>query len=260
MPEGSVVPLADWITIGDLQVRWAFQVDTLSVVMMLVVSGVGTLIHIYAIGYMHEDVRHNGDPRRFRRFFVFMNLFIAMMMILVSGDNYLMLFVGWEGVGLCSYLLIGFWYEKGKDGIGNSLAAKKAMVTNRMGDFGLLLAIFAMFWTFGSLDFHDVFEAAPEVAAAAPARDPVHYAVHVCWRDGQIGPAPAVCLAPGCHGWPYPGFGSDPCRHDGHRRRLSDHPFGGAVCACSAGAELVWQSSGQPPPCLPPPSRSAVRY
>src|SRR5512139_3700864 len=92
-PEGSVVPLADWITIGDLKIPWAFQVDTLSVTMMLVVSGVGTLIHIYAIGYMHEDVRHNGDPSRFRRFFVFMNLFIAMMMILISGDNYLMLFV-----------------------------------------------------------------------------------------------------------------------------------------------------------------------
>jgi NADH-quinone oxidoreductase subunit L len=168
-PEGMVVPLADWITIGDLHVRWAFQVDTLSVVMMLVVSGVGTLIHIYAIGYMHEDVRHNGDPARFRRFFVFMNLFIAAMMILVSGDNYLMLFVGWEGVGLCSYLLIGFWYEKGKDGIGNALAAKKAMVVNRVGDFGFLLAIFTMFWAFGSLDFHTVFERAPEVAAASPA-------------------------------------------------------------------------------------------
>ena len=158
LPEGAVVPLADWITIGTLQVRWAFQVDTLSVVMMLVVSGVGTLIHIYAIGYMHEDVRHNGDPKRFRRFFVYMNLFIAMMMILISGNNYLMLFVGWEGVGLCSYLLIGFWYEKGKDGIGNALAAKKAMVVNRVGDFGLLLAIFTIFWTFGSLDFQTVFE------------------------------------------------------------------------------------------------------
>ncbi len=79
--------------------------------MMLVVSGVGTLIHIYAIGYMHEDVRFKNDPGRFRRFFVFLNLFIAMMMILVSGNSYMMLFVGWEGVGLCSFLLIGFWYE-----------------------------------------------------------------------------------------------------------------------------------------------------
>jgi NADH-quinone oxidoreductase subunit L len=163
-----VVPLADWINIGDLNIRWAFQVDTLSVTMMLVVSGVGTLIHIYAIGYMHEDVRHNGDPSRFRRFFVFMNLFIAAMMILVSGDNYMMLFVGWEGVGLCSYLLIGFWYEKGKDGIGNALAAKKAMVTNRIGDFGFLLAAFTIFWTFGTFEFHTIFEKAPEIAATNP--------------------------------------------------------------------------------------------
>ncbi len=167
-PQGEVVRLADWITIGDLKLTWAFQVDTLSTVMMLVVSGVGTLIHIYAIGYMHEDVRHNGDPSRFRRFFVFMNLFIVMMMILVSSNNYLMLFVGWEGVGLCSYLLIGFWYDKGKDGIGNSIAAKKAFVVNRVGDFGFLIAIFIMFWAFRTFDFHIVSELAPQIAAAAP--------------------------------------------------------------------------------------------
>ena len=168
-PEGLVVPVAEWINIGNFNVQWALQVDTLSVVMMLVVSGVGTLIHIYAIGYMHEDVRHNGDPSRFRRFFVFMNLFIAMMMFLVSGDNYLVLFVGWEGVGLCSFLLIGFWYEKGKDGIGNAQAAKKAMITNRVGDFGLILAIFMIFWNFGTLNFHEVMERAPEVASLAPS-------------------------------------------------------------------------------------------
>jgi NADH-quinone oxidoreductase subunit L len=167
-PEGSNVPLADWITIGTLQVRWAFQVDTLSATMMLVVSGVGTLIHVYAIGYMHEDVRLNEDPGRFRRFFVFLNLFIATMMILVSSDNYLMLFVGWEGVGLCSYLLIGFWYEKGQDGIGNALAAKKAFVVNRMGDFGFLIAAFTMFWAFGTFNFNQIFDKAPQVAAATP--------------------------------------------------------------------------------------------
>ncbi len=167
-PEGEVVRLADWIVIGSLAIPWAFQVDTLSVVMMLVVSGVGTLIHIYAIGYMHEDVRHNGDPARFRRFFVFLNLFIAFMMALVSGNNYMMLFVGWEGVGLCSYLLIGFWYEKGKDGIGNSLAAKKAMIANRVGDFGFLLAAFTIFWTFGTFNFHEIFPQVEEMAAAQP--------------------------------------------------------------------------------------------
>jgi len=167
-PEGVTVPLVDWITIGSLTVRWAFRVDTLSVVMMLVVSGVGTLIHVYSIGYMHNDVRHNGDEGRFTRFFIFMNLFIAAMMILVSADNFLMMFVGWEGVGLCSYLLIGFWFEKGKDGIGNANAAKKAFITNRIGDFGLLIAMFLIFVNFGTFQFDEVFSQAAAVAAAKP--------------------------------------------------------------------------------------------
>jgi NADH-quinone oxidoreductase subunit L len=168
-PEGMVVPLAEWIHIGELNLRWAIQVDTLSVTMMLVVSGVGSLIHIYAIGYMHEDVRHNGDPGRYQRFFVFFNLFILAMMVLVSADNYLMLFVGWEGVGLCSYLLIGFWYDKGQGGIGNAIAAKKAFVTNRVGDFGFLLAAFTMFGAFRSFEFKAVFDQAPEIAAILPS-------------------------------------------------------------------------------------------
>ncbi len=168
-PEAVTIPFLDWINIGTLELPWAFRVDTLSVTMMLVVGGVGTLIHIYAIGYMHEDVRHHNDPSRYRRFFVFFNLFIAMMMILVSADNYLMLFVGWEGVGLCSYLLIGFWYDKGKDGIGNALAGKKAFITNRIGDFGFLIAAFLMFQYFGSFNFDVINEMAPAVAAAAPA-------------------------------------------------------------------------------------------
>ncbi len=167
-PEGTTITLLEWINTGALQVNWAFRVDTLSVTMMLVVSGVGTLIHIYAAGYMHYDVRFNGDPSRYRRFFVYFNLFILAMMILVSADNYLMLFVGWEGVGLCSYLLIGFWFEKGADGIANASAAKKAFLVNRIGDFGLLIALFLMFWNFGSLQFDAVFAKAPEVAMAAP--------------------------------------------------------------------------------------------
>ncbi len=169
--EAVVVPFADWITIGSLHIPWNFRVDTLSVTMMLVVSGVGTLIHIYAIGYMHEDVRFKNDPGRFRRFFVFLNLFIAMMMILVSGDSYLMLFVGWEGVGLCSFLLIGFWYDMdtlGRPSWANSNAAKKAFITNRIGDFGFLLAALTMFWYFGSVQFGEVFGLAEEMAAAQP--------------------------------------------------------------------------------------------
>ncbi len=169
--EAVVVPFADWIHIGDLNVAWNFRVDTLSVLMMLVVSGVGTLIHIYAIGYMHEDVRFKNDLGRYRRFFVFMNLFIAMMMILVSGDSYLMLFVGWEGVGLCSFLLIGFWYDMdtlGRPSFANANAARKAFIVNRIGDFGFLVAGFTMFWWFKDLSFAGVFTQAGQIASVAP--------------------------------------------------------------------------------------------
>ena len=145
---------------------WALKVDTLSATMMLVVSGVGTLIHIYAIGYMQRDVHHNGDPERYTRFFVYFNLFIVAMMTLVTANNYLMLFVGWEGVGLCSYLLIGFWFEKGAQGTGNAKAAKKAFIVNRVGDFGLLIAMFLIFWNFGTFDFNAVFDAAKALPAA----------------------------------------------------------------------------------------------
>lgn len=167
LPQGAVVSVADWIEIAALNVPWAFRVDTLSVTMMLVVSGVGTLIHIYAAGYMYYDVRYKEDPGSYARFFVYLNLFIAAMMILVGGDSYLMLFVGWEGVGLCSFLLIGFWYTRnpdGKPGLQNSQAAKKAFVANRVGDFGFLLAMLAIFWTFGSLTFDDVLPHAEVVA------------------------------------------------------------------------------------------------
>lgn len=160
-----------WIHIGNLAIDWTFRVDTLSATMMLVVSGVGTLIHIYAIGYMHEDVRFKNDVSRYRRFFVFLNLFIAAMMILVSGNSYMMLFVGWEGVGLCSFLLIGFWYDMdtlGRSSWANSNAAKKAFVANRVGDFGFLIAAFLMFWFFGSTNFSEVFAKVAEVAAASP--------------------------------------------------------------------------------------------
>jgi len=142
--------LQDWILIESLNINipWQLRVDTLSVTMMLVITGVGTLIHIYSAGYMH------GDPR-FSRFFVYLNLFLAFMLILVAGNNFLVLFVGWEGVGLCSWFLIGFWFDKSR-GIGwkNANAARKAMIANRVGDFGMLIGIFLTFWTFSTLDFY----------------------------------------------------------------------------------------------------------
>ncbi|MEE3254175.1 MAG: NADH-quinone oxidoreductase subunit L, partial [Chloroflexota bacterium] len=145
----ETVLIADWITIGKLYLPWQIRVDTLSVTMMVLVTGVGTLIHIYAVGYMHGD-------RRFTRFFVYLNLFVVMMLLLVAADNYLMLFVGWEGVGICSYLLIGFWYDKGDDNLGNARAGRKAFVVNRIGDFGFLIAMFMMFAAVGSLQFDAV--------------------------------------------------------------------------------------------------------
>jgi NADH-quinone oxidoreductase subunit L len=168
-PEGARVAVAEWIRIGDLAAPWALKVDSLAVTMLLMVTGVSTLIHIYAIGYMHEDVRFQGDPGRYTRFFIYFNLFVAAMMVLVTGDSFLTLFVGWEGVGLCSYLLIGFWYEKGEGGIGNALAGKKAFVVNRIGDLGFLLAIFTAFWAFGSLRFDEVFQKAEQMGPAAAA-------------------------------------------------------------------------------------------
>ena len=185
-PEGATVPFLQWIHIGSFQADWAFQVDTLSVTMMLVVSGVGTLIHVYAVGYMHSDVRHNGDPGRFTRFFVYLNLFIAAMMILVSADNYLMLFVGWEGVGLCSYLLIGFWFEKGAGGIANAKAAKKAFVANRVGDFGLLIALFILFAAFGTFNFDQIFANVSSLTPLAALSITLFMLLGVAGKSAQI--------------------------------------------------------------------------
>jgi NADH-quinone oxidoreductase subunit L len=139
-----------WIQAGGLSVPFALQLDPLSSVMVLVVTGVGFLIHVYSTGYMsHEPA--------FARFFFYLNLFMFSMLTLVLGSSYLLMFVGWEGVGLCSYLLIGFWYEKDSA----STAGKKAFVVNRVGDFGFLLAMFLVFWNFGSLNYTEVMEKIP---------------------------------------------------------------------------------------------------
>ncbi|HLF74856.1 MAG TPA: NADH-quinone oxidoreductase subunit L [Anaerolineales bacterium] len=206
--------LAEWIYIGSLRLDWTFRIDSLSTTMMLVVSGVGTLIHIYAIGYMHEDVRFKNDTGRFPRFFVFLNLFIAAMMILVSADSYLMLFVGWEGVGLCSFLLIGFWFEMdtlARPSWANSDAAKKAFITNRVGDFGFLIAGFLMFWYLGSMhsfQFDDVFNGAAAIALYSPgvivaitlfmlvgvAGKSAQIPLYVWLPDAMAGPTPVSAL------------------------------------------------------------------
>src|ERR1700753_1192198 len=142
--------LFTWIPVNQFQVDFGLQIDQLSICFVLLITGVGSLIHIYSVGYMAED------PER-RRFFAFLNLFLAAMLLLVVADNYLVLYTGWEGVGLASYLLIGFWYQKPTA----ATAAKKAFVMNRVGDAGLALAIFVIFANFGTLSYEQVFGQAP---------------------------------------------------------------------------------------------------
>jgi NADH-quinone oxidoreductase subunit L len=150
-----IVPLWDWMDAGTLRIGFNLQVDQLSLVMLLVVTGVGSLIHLFSVGYMRDDPGY-------ARYFAYLNLFVVFMLVLVLGASLPVLFVGWEGVGLCSYLLIGFWYL---DKV-NADAGKKAFIVNRIGDFGVLIAMFLVFWTLGTLDF-------PEIVARASVTYPV---------------------------------------------------------------------------------------
>jgi NADH-quinone oxidoreductase subunit L len=143
------VNLFDWISVGSLQIPFSYQIDQLSLLMLLLITGVGTLIHIYSIGYMHHD-------ENVGKFFSFLNLFVFSMLILVLGANFVILFIGWEGVGLCSYLLIGFWNKN----TSYNNAAKKAFIINRVGDLGFLLGIFLMYLTFNSVQYAEVFQKA----------------------------------------------------------------------------------------------------
>ncbi|MEM6647799.1 MAG: proton-conducting transporter membrane subunit, partial [Bacteroidota bacterium] len=145
--EPEVVRYFTWLSAGDLTVDFAYRVDQLSLIMTLIITGVGSLIHLYATGYMHGD---DG----FWRFFAYLNLFIFSMLNLVLGNNLLVLFLGWEGVGVCSYLLIGFWYKD----LNNSAAATKAFVVNRVGDFAFLLAMFIIYKQLGTLDFGPILD------------------------------------------------------------------------------------------------------
>lgn len=147
-----IVNMFTWFSAGNLSLDYAYQVDRLSIIFVLIITGVGSLIHLYSIGYMHGD-------RSFYRFFAYLNLFIFMMLNLVLGSNFLVTFLGWEGVGLASYLLIGFWYDRKFDGFRITWtgdAANKAFIMNRVGDVGMLIAIFLIFTHFGTLNYIQV--------------------------------------------------------------------------------------------------------
>ena len=143
-----VVNLFDFINVGSLHIAFSFQVDQLSVLFLLIITGVGFLIHLYSTAYMHEE-----EALHFARYFAYLNLFVFSMLLLVLGANFVILFIGWVGVGLCSYLLIGFWFKN----LDFGRAAIKAFVMNRIGDLGFLIAIFLMINKFGTVDFAEVF-------------------------------------------------------------------------------------------------------
>ncbi len=146
------IVIASWIHSGSLNVNWSIKVDAVSAVMLVVVTLISSLVHIYSIGYMSHD------PHK-PRFMAYLSLFTFAMLTLVTSDNFLQLFFGWEGVGLCSYFLIGFWFKKDSA----NTAAIKAFVVNRVGDFGFALGIFLIFYLFGTVNYNEVFQQIPQI-------------------------------------------------------------------------------------------------
>ena len=198
-PEERVyeVTLFEWIPSGELSVGMGFLADPLSIAMALFVTGVGALIHMYAIGYMH------GDPK-FSKFFLYLNLFVFAMLMLVLGDNLLLTFLGWEGVGACSYFLISFWHEEPA----NATAGKKAFVTNRVGDWGFMVAMFLIFFNIGSLKYSDIFSSVIEADALTQttatgivvmlfigaAGKSAQFPLYLWLPDAMAGPTPVSAL------------------------------------------------------------------
>ncbi|WP_156744594.1 NADH-quinone oxidoreductase subunit L, partial [Mycobacterium sp. E740] len=167
--------LFSWVPVAGLQVDFGLQLDQLSMCFVLLITGVGSLIHIYSVGYMAED------PGR-RRFFAYLNLFLSAMLLLVLADNYLGLYFGWEGVGLASYLLIGFWTHKPSA----ATAAKKAFVANRVGDMGLAIALMVMFAYLGTISFNGVFAAAPGASEGVLTAIGLLLLLGACGKSAQV--------------------------------------------------------------------------
>ena len=207
----------EWIPIGQFQVKASFSLDPLASIMTLVVTGVGFLIHVYSMGYMHGD-------RGVVRYFIFLNLFSLSMLILVLADNFLVLFVGWEAVGLCSYLLIGFWYERAAA----AEAGKKAFIVNRVGDFCFLIGLFLVYKHFGTLEFSRVLESAPAVLGAGSAAATAICLLLLAGATGKSAQIPLYVWLPDAMEGPHPGERPHPRGHHGHRRGLHGGPH---LCA-----------------------------
>ncbi len=171
----NIIEVFSWITSGSLDIPFEFLIDPLSALFLLIVTGIGFLIHVYSVGYMHSDAG-------FSRFFTYLNLFVFFMLLLVMGNNYVITFIGWEGVGLCSYLLIGFWYKTPA----YNDAARKAFVMNRIGDLGFLLGIILTFVTFGSITYTEVFPMAGTAGTATITTIALLFFIGACGKSAQL--------------------------------------------------------------------------
>jgi len=188
------VTLMDWIAAGNLEIPFGFVVDEVSVIMMVTVTLVSTLVHIYSIGYMDHD-------KSFNRFFSYLSTFVFSMMVLVMSDNFVGLFIGWEGVGLCSWMLIGFWYERDSA----SWAANEAFIMNRIADLGMLMGLFMIYWNVGSFQYDDVFAAVHEMPVSVVMMIGIflfigamgksaQFPLHTWLADAMEGPTPVSAL------------------------------------------------------------------
>ena len=228
----GTVLLADWLEAGTFHVSWALRYDALAAVMVAMVTVVATLIHIYSVGYMSHE-------RTSWRFFSYLSLFTFSMLMLVTADNLVQLFFGWEGVGLASYLLIGYWYDRPRA----CAAAIKAMIVNRIGDLSFAVGIALVFMTFGSVEFSAIFAAVPQhmndtysLFGTWPAYEVIGILLFI-GRDGQIGADRPACVAAGCDGGADARLRADPCGDDGDGGRVPD-------VALLAGAELRARRDG----------------
>ncbi len=181
------IPVLDWVVVGDLHTEWAIRLDRLTAIMLIVVTSVSALVHLYSMGYMAHDDNFEHHEHYKARFFAYLSFFTFAMLMLVTADNLLQMFFGWEGVGLASYLLIGFYYKKPSAGA----AAMKAFIVNRVGDFGFLLGMFGLFWLTGALQFDAIFAQVPQLAETQ---------LHFLWREWNAANLLAFLLFVGAMG------------------------------------------------------------
>ena len=246
-----IIQILPWIHSGDFAVDWTVRVDTITAVMLVVVTGVSSLVHLYSIGYMQED------PHR-PRFFSYLSLFTFAMLMLVTANNFLQLFFGWEGVGLASYLLIGFWYTRPV----RQCRRDQGLCRQPRGRFRLRAGHLRRLCVFKTLDFDAVFQAAPGTGRQAvhlrrPQRRYPHHPLPaaVRGRDGQVGAVGPAHLAARRDGRPDAGLRPDPCRHHGDGGRVPGLPL---LAPVPAGARARWNSSpSSAPPRPSSPPRSA---